>query len=553
MAETTFSQDQFSCPVCLDLLKDPVTLSCGHSYCMSCITSCFDQDEQKDVYSCPQCRQTFTPRPVLGKNVVLAEMLDKLVKLKLQTVVPAQCYAGPGEVECDVCTGRKYKAVKSCLVCMESYCQSHFERHEEFHSGKQHKITDATGRIQKKICHEHDRILEVYCRTDQQIICVLCMVDKHKNHNTVSVAAQRKEKERHFKETLRKFQQRIQEKEKNLQELRSAVESYKCSAQTAVKESERIFTELIRSIERRCSEVTQLIKDQEKAAVSQAEEFLKQLEQEIANLRRRDAELQEISHAEDIQFLQSFQSLSVLPTDSPNITVSSLLSFDNVQKSVSHLRKKLEDFCQEEIKIISGRVNHIQIIPVPEPKTREEFLQYRSRFTLDPNTVNKKLRLSEGNRMATYTNKFSQYPDHPDRFDYWEQVLCRERVCGRCYWEVELSRGVGISVAYKSISRKGTANACLLGYNGQSWKLSCNPWNSSFYHNNRETKLPLVSSSCIGVYVDHSAGTLSFYNVSDSMTLIHREQTTFTEPLYPGFRVIEESSVKLCDLYVSEV
>lgn len=196
MADTTFSQDQFSCSICLDLLKDPVTLSCGHSYCMHCITGCFDQEEQKKVYSCPQCRQTFTPRPVLGKNVVLAEMLDELVKLKLQTVVPAQCcYAGPGEVECDVCTGRKCKAVKSCLVCLESYCQSHFERHEEFRSGKQHKITDATGRLQEMICHEHDKILEIYCKTDQQCICVLCMVDKHKNHNTVSVAAQRTENE----------------------------------------------------------------------------------------------------------------------------------------------------------------------------------------------------------------------------------------------------------------------------------------------------------------------------------------------------------------------
>ncbi|XP_077058171.1 tripartite motif-containing protein 16-like protein [Siphateles boraxobius] len=248
--------------------------------------------------------------------------------------------------------------------------------------------------------------------------------------------------------------------------------------------------------------------------------------------------------------VKSFQSLSVLLMDSPNIVVSSLLSFDNVQKSVSHLRKKLEDFCQEEMTMISGRVNCIQTIPVPEPKTREEFLQYRSHLTLDPNTVNKKLCLSEEKRKATYTKIFKQYPDHPDRFDHWEQVLCRESVCGRCYWEVELRNCVAVSVAYKSIRRKGTADECLLGCNGQSWKLSCTPWSCSFLHNNRETKLPQVFGSCIGVYVDHSAGTLSFYSVSDKMTLIHREQTTFTEPLYPGFRVIDGSSVKLCDSWV---
>ncbi|KAF4110651.1 hypothetical protein G5714_007682 [Onychostoma macrolepis] len=395
------------------------------------------------------------------------------------------------------------------------------------------------------ICHEHDKLLEVYCRTDQQCICVLCMMNEHKTHDTVTVAEQKTVQEKHLKERLK---QQIQETEKEIQELREAVKYHKRSAEAAVKDSERIFTELICSIERSRSEVTQLIKDQEKAAVSRAEEFLKRLEQKTADLRKKDAELEQLSHAEDICFLQSFQSLCVLPKDSPNINISSLLSYDNVQKSVAHLRKKLEDFCQEKIKTMSCRVKCIQIISFPELKTREEFLQYRSNFTLDPNTVNTNLRLSEGNRTATHVNIFQKHPDHADRFDYWEQVLCREKVCGRCYWEVEWSRSVGISVAYKSISRKGAGNASLFGCNGQSWKLSCNPWSCSFLHNNREIKLPLESSSCIGVYVDHSAGTLSFYRVSDKMTLIHREQTTFTQPLYPGFRVIEESSVKLCDL-----
>ncbi|KAL0199628.1 hypothetical protein M9458_002816, partial [Cirrhinus mrigala] len=184
MAEARFSQDEFSCPVCLDLLKDPVTIQCGHSYCMSCITDCWDQEDQMRVYSCPQCRQTFSPRPALFKNVVFAEMVEKLKKTKLQSAVPA----GAGDVQCDVCTGRKYKAIKSCLVCLESYCQTHFERHEEFHSRKPHKVTDATGRLQEMICQKHEKILEVFCHTDQKCICVLCM-DEHKNHDTVSAAA----------------------------------------------------------------------------------------------------------------------------------------------------------------------------------------------------------------------------------------------------------------------------------------------------------------------------------------------------------------------------
>ncbi|XP_065122277.1 tripartite motif-containing protein 16-like [Paramisgurnus dabryanus] len=547
MAEASVSlfQDQFICSICLDLLKDPVTINCGHSYCMSCITDYWDQ---KRDYSCPQCRQTFTTRPVLGKNIMLAEVVKKLKKTKLQTARPDHCYAEPGDVKCDVCTERKHKAVKSCLVCLNSYCQNHLEQHENLFKGKKHDLIDATGRLQQMICPQHEKLLEIYCRTDQQCICFLCMVDEHNNHKTVSAAGERTEKQKQLKETQRKSHQRIQESQKKLQELRDAVETHKRSAQTAVDDTERIFTQLIRSIERRRSEVTQLIRDQEKTAVSEAEGVLKRLEQEIDDLRRRDADLEQISHTDDhINFLQSFQSLSVPPgsTDSLGITVSSLLSYDDVGKSLSYLREKLEDFCREEIEKILDRVKWIDIISTPEPNTREKFLQYYRQITADPNTVNKRLCISDRNRVITDTDKDQLYPDHPDKFDVYPQVLCSESVSGRCYWEVEWSGQVFISVSYKSISREG--NKCLFGSNDQSWSLNCTESSSSFYHNNIKTKLPVVSrSSRIGVYVDHSAGSLSFYSVSDTMTLIHRVNTTFTKPLYPGFRVYF-GSVKLCD------
>ncbi|XP_052387745.1 tripartite motif-containing protein 16 isoform X2 [Carassius gibelio] len=561
MAESSVSlaQDQFSCPICLDLLKDPVAIPCGHSYCMSCITDCWDQDDQKGVYSCPQCRQTFTLRPVLGKNTMLAEVVEKLKMTKLQAARPAQSHSGSGDVECDICTGDKNKAIKSCLVCLESYCQTHFERHEEFHSGKRHKLTDATGQLQEMICPLHDKLLEIFCRTDQQCICYLCMLDKHKNHETVSAAAERTEKQIQLGEMQRKYQERIQERQKELEELKEAVESHKRSAQTAVEDSERIFTELIRSIERSRFEVTQLIRDQEKAEVSRAEGQLEQLEQEIEDLRRRDAELEQLSHTDNhIHFLQSFQSLSVPPasTNSPSITVSFRLSFDDVSKSVSHLKEKLENFCREEIEKIHDKAKYIEIIPTLEYKTRNEFLQYFFQFRVDSNTVHKNLRLSKWNRVIKSISKEQRYPYHPDRFDTVQQVLSEESVCGRCYWEVEWSGEVDISVSFKSISRNGrgddnddSCDTCEFGRNDQSWSLFCSDSRCSFWHNNEGTALPVVSSSSrIGVYVDHSAGTLSFYSVSDTMTLIHRVHTTFTQPLYAGFGFYGDSFVKLCEL-----
>ncbi|XP_051988907.1 tripartite motif-containing protein 16-like isoform X2 [Xyrauchen texanus] len=535
------TQDQFCCSVCLDLLKDPVTIPCGHSYCRSCIKDCWNGRR------CPQCRKKLFPKPDLSKNVVIAEMVEKL---KMTRIQETPCYAGPADVECDVCTGIKQKAVKSCLVCQNSYCQNHLEQHENLFKNKRHSLMDATGRLQEMICPQHDKMLEIYCQTDQKCICVLCMVDEHKNHNTISAAAARTEKQRDLEETQSKLQQRIEEKEKDVQELRESVMFHKSSAQKAVEDCERIFTELISSIEESRFELTQLIRDQEKAEVSRAEELLKQLEQEIDDLRRRVDEMQQLLHTNDhIHFLQSFQSLSVHPGSSDSINVTSRLSYEHVVKSVTQLRIKLEDFCREETKKMYDRVKYIQILPTPEYKTRKEFLQYFHQFTLDLNTINEYLRQSKRNTVVTCTEKPKRYPDHPDRFDGWGQVLCKESVSGCCYWEVEWSgnRGVDIAVAYKSIRRKGNAPKCLTGGNDQSWRLTCSPSYYSFWHKNIETKLPVVHiSSRIGVYVDHSAGVLSFYSVSYTMNLIHRVQTTFTQPLYPVFGLDRNTTVKLC-------
>ncbi|XP_041922872.1 E3 ubiquitin/ISG15 ligase TRIM25-like isoform X5 [Alosa sapidissima] len=311
MAFIPVSQDEFTCCVCLDLLKDPVTVPCGHSFCLNCITGCWNQEDQKGVYSCPQCRETFTPRPVLRRNTMLTEVIEKLKKTELQSDAKASSYAGPGDVECDFCTGRKHKAIKSCLTCMGSYCEVHIQPHYEVTCLKKHKLVNAISQLQGKICSQHDRIIEVFCRTDKKLICMLCSMDDHNGHKTVSAAAERTEKQNKLSEMKVENQTQIQQREKELQEVNQALQALKASAQEAVGDTERVFTDLINFMKQKCSEVTESIRAQERAEVSRAEGLLEQLELEITKLKSRDAEMEKLLLKEDhIDFLQSFDACS---------------------------------------------------------------------------------------------------------------------------------------------------------------------------------------------------------------------------------------------------
>ncbi|XP_054864645.1 NACHT, LRR and PYD domains-containing protein 3-like isoform X2 [Amphiprion ocellaris] len=175
--------------------------------------------------------------------------------------------------------------------------------------------------------------------------------------------------------------------------------------------------------------------------------------------------------------------------------------------------------------------------------------KYSCQLTVDTNTVSRKLKLSGNNRKVTSVEEDQSYPDHPDRFEWWSQLLCRTGLTGRCYWEVEWRGEINVSVSYREIRRKGVSNDCLFGFNDQSWSLICSDDGYSVRHNNSQT--PIRSSSVshrVSVYVDVDAGTLSFYRVSsDSLIHLHTFNTTFTQPLYPGFRfLLCGSSVFLC-------
>ncbi|XP_035985636.1 tripartite motif-containing protein 16-like [Fundulus heteroclitus] len=535
-------QDNLSCSICLDILKDPVTIPCGHSYCMNCIKDHWDREDQRRTYSCPQCRKAFIPRPVLEKNFTLAALVEDLKKTGLQAAPDDLCYAGPEDVACDVCTGRKMKAVKSCLVCLASYCEKHLQPHYDVPPLKKHKLVNPSKNLQQNICSRHDEVMKIFCRTDQQCICYLCTMDEHKDHVTVPAAAERAEKQKEVQVRRQQIQQRIQDQEKDVKLLQQELEAINVSADKAVEDSEKIFTEMIRLIQKRRSDVKQQIRSQQETEVSRVKELQEKLEQEITELKRKDADLEQLSDTEDHnQFLLNYPSLSALSesTHSSSINIRPLRYFEDVTAAVSELREKLQDILRDTGTNISLTVTGVDAL-LSEPKTRAAFLKYASEIALDPTTANRKLFLSEGNRKVTLVNKQQSYPDHPIRFTDWFQVLSTESLTRRCYWEVEWrgggEGGVVVAVSYKNIRRGGWSKKCLFGANDISWSLCCDTNCCAFFHNNIKTPVSGPVSSRIGVYLDHRAGILCFYSVSETMTLLHRVQTTFTQPLYAGIR-----------------
>ncbi|KAM9848589.1 E3 ubiquitin-protein ligase TRIM65-like [Aulostomus maculatus] len=487
----SLDQAQFSCSICLELLRDPVTIPCGHSYCMNCLSEYWDQQQ---VSNCPQCRATFSPRPTLGRNTLLMEMMHTLGAVKLSD--------GPSAPPL-------YHDLGSAGV-----------------RGFEHATFDVS-----------------------------------------SVRPERTDGERSLGETRRRLQQQIQEKESELQQLKQTIRSFSRLTKAAVKDSSRIFSELLEFVERRRVEMKELIRAQEKAEATRAENQLQRLEQLVSELKRRDGELERVSHTRDqnliTQMCQSF-SAPVHSGESSSLVVSPHVSFSNVRTAITDLNEQLQRLYHSEFPSIAAAVKNVTVLQVreeskekfdpsniPRLDDRDDLLQHFCPLSLDPFSAHRELKLTEQNRTVSRTGELQSYPDHPDRFDSWGQVLCREGLRGRCYWESEWEgQQVVLGVTYESIKRKGSSNDSRLGHNTLSWCLQCSSSSAAFIHGNKQQPVTVPSGTKtrrIGIFLDHDAGLLCFYTVTPSgVQLLHEVETAFSQPLYPAVWLGAQSAVRLC-------
>ncbi|XP_067110298.1 E3 ubiquitin-protein ligase TRIM39-like [Osmerus mordax] len=513
------SEDQFQCSICLDVFTDPVSIPCGHNFCKACITKYWDNS---DLCQCPMCKMTFDKRPDLYVNTFISEMAAQFRKSEpLYATISPDLRPTKPEVSCDICTSSKLKALKSCLVCLTSYCENHLEPHQRVAALKKHKLIDPVENLEDRMCQKHERPLELFCRTDQICVCRFCTETDHKTHDTVPLEEECQVKKTQMKKTEGDMQQMIQEKLENVQEIKLSVESSKRDAKRDISDSVQVFTALVRSIERIQAEFIEVIEEKQKAAEKQAEGLIKDLEQEITELKRRSTELEQLSHTEDhLHLLQSFPSLSTPPHTKnwSEISVHSGPSVGAVGRAVSQLEETLN---KEMEKLPEVKLKRIQ--------------QYAVDVTLDPNTAHTELILSEDGKQVRHEDVEQDLPDNPERFDLYVYVLGKQGFSsGRFYYEVQVEGKTewDLGVARGSINRKGEIT---LSPEDGYWTVVLRNGNKYIAADPRVLLSLRQKPQKVGVFVDYEEGLVSFYDVEARSHIYSYTGCTFTEKLYPLF------------------
>nr|XP_024655569.1 E3 ubiquitin-protein ligase TRIM39-like [Maylandia zebra] len=505
------SEDQFLCSICLDVFTDPVTTSCGHNFCKTCISQHWDMNV---ICQCPMCKEPFYTRPQLKINTLFSAMVAHSSE---------QQAAKPGEVPCDVCTGTRLKALKSCLVCQTSYCQTHLEPHLTVKGLTRHQLIDAVENLEGRMCTKHDNLLQLFCKTDQTCVCMLCSVLDHKNHEFVPLREEYEGKKAELEKTEAEIQQMIQKRRLKIQEITESVKMSKDAADRQKAEGVQVLTALMESVERRLKELMKEIEDKQEATEKQAEGLIKDLEQEISELMERSSEVEQLSRSEDhLHLLQSFSSLKAAPPskDWTEVRVHPPSYEGTVGRAVAQLEETVWKPMKK--KLFEAELQRVQ--------------QHEVDVTLDPDTAHPALILSDDGKQVYCGDVRKKLPDNPERFSLCVCVLGEQSFSsGRFYFEVQVKGKTewDLGVATESINRKGEIT---VSPQDGFWTVRLR--NGNEYEACASSPVPLClhpGPEKVGVFVDYEEGLVSFYDVGAAALIYSFTGCSFTHRLHPFF------------------
>ncbi|XP_038158055.1 E3 ubiquitin-protein ligase TRIM21-like [Cyprinodon tularosa] len=525
------TQDQVLCVICMDSFTDPVSIPCGHNFCMDCIQGFWDASRKCE---CPLCKKAFQTRPTLRVNVGLKDITEQY-KRSIKTKQDCKPEPAPRKnssrrslksdtIACDICRENKLTAVKSCLVCQASYCEKHLAPHLRDPVMMKHSLTDPATFSTRHLCRKHNRPLEMFCKKDQTPVCRSCTERDHKQHEIVPMEKESRRIKAHLKVAQSEIQQMIQNRLKRCEELKNSIELSRIDKDKEIQTSAHIASMAIKAIERNQALLIEEIEEKHEAAKRRGEDLIEELNQEIDELQRRCSELQYLKDTKDqLHLLQSFPCLTSPPssTNWSEVSVEPDIYIRSVRASFS----KLVDLCRElENNLCAEEINKIG--------------NYAVDVTLDPRTAANWLLLSPDGKKVSLSGQqgIQSLPKDPRRFDSCVAVLGQQSYTfGRRYWVVKVGDKTDwdLGVAKESINRKGSITVrpdngywAICRRKGESLRACAGP--------SVILKLQEIPSK-VGVYLDYEDGSVSFYNADTKSHIYTYKGCCFTEPVYPYF------------------
>lgn len=460
----------------------------------------------------------------------------------------------PDDVLCDSCIETPTKALKSCLTCLVSYCKGHLRPHLENAKFQNHRLVEPLHDIECRSCEVHQFPLDLFCVTDGCCMCRECESQGHQGHTTAPAVEARKQIETELQKKQGEIVTTLSTAEKAIDKLQSnnaSVETSVAGIRTVIEQQFGILQTFVEEARRGAVEV---LEGEQRGALRQAEGIQAHMEQRRAELKKTLVQIERLSRNKtDVDFLQEYSEWKkgVVDVDFTGVYIDPMDHLESFSRVLTECTQelggqiltiyieKLQEICINEKPGIKHMVNaempEDDSLSLPDPETREDFVRYSSSLSFDPDTTHYFLRLTEDNRKVTNTSPWQHsYPNNPARFEHWRQVMTSESLyMGRHYIEVEMNgEGAHVGVTCKNIDRKSEeSSGCITG-NDFSWCLSMERRSFSVWHDNVETPLEVSGITRVGIYIDFIKGSITFYNVTGSMTLLYKYKAVFMEPLY---------------------
>ncbi|XP_036735452.2 E3 ubiquitin/ISG15 ligase TRIM25 isoform X1 [Manis pentadactyla] len=601
MAELIPLAEELSCSICLEPFKEPVTTPCGHNFCRLCLDGTWAV--QGPPFLCPQCRAVYQTRPQLHKNTVLCAVVEQFQQAELARDLPPDGWTPPSrsttpsqasQVACDHCL--KANAVKTCLVCMASFCQEHLRPHLDSPAFQDHPLQPPVRNLLRRKCPQHSRLRDFFCLQHGESICHICLVE----HKTCSTASLNQASADLEDAAHKKMEQLRQE----YVEMKALIDASEASSTQKIKEEEKRvsskFDNIYQILLKKKNEI-EILKEEIELALTEGDEFeflekaaklhgvltkpvyvprvelnhklIHSVCQGTSDLKNELKQyIKQVKKAEEPSGSGDPGEHGLEPTSKVARPVKKVQKEEKKPKkppvAMAHpatpcktptfgAPEQLVDVKQAASLDASVKATSVQpnsaslktkVLETFLAKSRPELLEYAVKLTLDYNTAHNKVALSENYTVASVADLPQSYRPHPQRFTYCSQVLglhCYKK--GIHYWEVELQKNnfCGVGICYGSMKRQGPESR--LGRNSASWCVEWFNTKISAWHNNVEKTLPSTKATRVGVLLNCDHGFVIFFAITDKVHLMYKFKVDFAEALYPAFWVFSAgATLSIC-------